>query len=415
MAVGAVTIPVLFLITLLAVLLMLLRILQRELFQTTKPSIVYTTNKLNHNGTKDITLASARTVYSFISQNKRFPDDIINGAAWAASPIEYDLYLSKTGATAVRKRTGYHVALGLPEVMYGEDCAFNWHNKRIGYIEWCDMYLVKAIMRGYRIPDAAVEVVEVPMSKWDALDEFMRDNRIHVIVAFIVPDSNFLRLLQLQRLSAVGWGKLNMDRVRVFHPYVKSVRVDAKKLLTNDGSTALAVMDREKYGPLLQMTHSDYTVRSGGTARREGFFVTRLTRTPESVDPTYRCYGDLTIEQKALCDSPYDAFGDPKQQPTIWDRPCVKNEDCPFYKANKTYPNTRGGCLRGGVCEMPTGVLRTAFRKYDAQGQFTPFCYGCADPRDASCCSKQKQPDYAFSNDTDARKRANVASFVSAI
>jgi hypothetical protein len=267
-------------------------------------------------------------------------------------------------------------------------------------------------MRGYRIPDDAVDVVPIPMTEWGRLPTYISMEDIDLIVACVVPNSPFHALLKQQQLSILGWNKLDMDRVKVFYPFVEKVNIDVRSLLTQDGSTALAVMDREKLGPLLRITFQMYRVRNSSTSEP---FITRLDMSEESIDPTYRCYGDLTIEQKALCESPYDAHGEPKTKPTTWDRPCVKDDDCPFYKANKRYPNSRGGCLRGGVCEMPVGVLRTAFRTYTKNGLFAPFCYGCADSRDPECCSKQKSPDYAFSNDYDMRKRSNVATFVSAL
>jgi hypothetical protein len=41
-----------------------------------------------------------------------------------------------------------------------------------------------------------------------------------------------------------------------------------------------------------------------------------------------------------------------------WDRPCTTDTECPFYDARRG----RGGCDRGGFCEMPLGVDRRSFR-----------------------------------------------------
>ena len=80
-----------------------------------------------------------------------------------------------------------------------------------------------------------------------------------------------------------------------------------------------------------------------------------------------------------------------------WDRPCLDNTDCPFYKANQNYPNEFGKCLNDGFCELPLGVTRKAYRKYES----TPICHNCP-PSNPKCCTKTEimaSPDFAFKND----------------
>jgi hypothetical protein len=405
-------------------------LLAHEAFATAQGEVrAYASNKLNHTswitgGTNALTaipLGSLTDIYQFVEKNGRFPQQIVNKSLWIASPIEYDLYLAKLSPApqAVAQVTGYYTVIGLPAQMFTQECAFNWYNKTIGYIDWCDLYLIRAIMLGYRIPESAINIVQVPMKNWGKLVDFMVDIKMDAIVSFVIPDSMFHRLLMTQRLSVVGWSKLDLDRVKVFHPYVNTQSVDVKSVIVKGETSSLMVMDREKYGPLLAMTMTAYTVTSDNNdgGGRENF-VTRLDISPESQDPSYRCYGEVTLDSKALCESPFDPSGEPKVKRTVWDRPCVKDEDCPFYRANTNYNNNRGGCLRGGVCEMPVGVLRTAFRQFDDNGtggKFSPFCYGCKDPADKTCCKKQDKPDYAFANDFEDRKKANLATFVSAI
>ena len=108
----------------------------------------------------------------------------------------------------------------------------------------------------------------------------------------------------------------------------------------------------------------------------------------------------------------------------VWDKECQKDEDCPFFQANKNYPNTFGGC-KNGVCELPVGMNRIGFKHYDKE---KPICYNCnlqtevmtADgysvikERECSgiecnkCCEIQlnkkiypnlKSPDFVFPND----------------
>ena len=108
----------------------------------------------------------------------------------------------------------------------------------------------------------------------------------------------------------------------------------------------------------------------------------------------------------------------------VWDKECQKDEDCPFFQANKNYPNTFGGC-KSGVCELPVGMNKIGFKHYDKE---KPICYNCnlkievmtADgysvikERQCSgiecnkCCDIQlnkkiypnlKSPDFVFPND----------------
>ena len=74
----------------------------------------------------------------------------------------------------------------------------------------------------------------------------------------------------------------------------------------------------------------------------------------------YECIGNKHLVQRATCESEYDGLGNPKAR-TIWDRRCQVNTDCPFY-----HPSTsrRGGCNDNGYCEMPLGVERVGYRKY---------------------------------------------------
>lgn len=114
----------------------------------------------------------------------------------------------------------------------------------------------------------------------------------------------------------------------------------------------------------------------------------------------------------------------------IWDNPCQKDEDCPFYQANKNYPNQRGKC-ENGYCELPLGMKRIGFKHY---AKDKPLCYNChkdqeimtangrkiIKKRDCSgvecnkCCHLQpnknlypnlNSPDFAFQGDQTDRKK----------
>jgi hypothetical protein len=133
----------------------------------------------------------------------------------------------------------------------------------------------------------------------------------------------------------------------------------------------------------------------------------------------HRCYGLVNgISQELpqyknpiFCKS----FHPEINQNGIWDSPCQVNSDCPFYKANKNYPNEFGKCDKlSGQCEMPMGMIPIGYKKF---GKTEPNCYNCgANSLDSKCCESQsdlvksgivnyKSPDYVFTGDESYRKQ----------
>ena len=112
-----------------------------------------------------------------------------------------------------------------------------------------------------------------------------------------------------------------------------------------------------------------------------------------------RCATHPDRKTRAQCESERGPLGEAQPRGT-WDRPCVWDSDCPFYQKNQTYFNHRGGCMDGGYCELPVGVRRAAFRKYEGE----PSCHGCPE-EGGRCCAKQKNPDYAFDLDEFERRQ----------
>ena len=129
-------------------------------------------------------------------------------------------------------------------------------------------------------------------------------------------------------------------------------------------------------------------------------------------------------EQRSQLENGYCFFKDSPDKDTcisytedggvgIWDTPCKYNEECPFYKKNMNYPNSRGGC-NNGFCEMPVNIKLLGYKEYDESGKNTAICYncqnipGCKGIECSQCCEDQKNlslypnlisPDYAFEND----------------
>ena len=122
-----------------------------------------------------------------------------------------------------------------------------------------------------------------------------------------------------------------------------------------------------------------------------------------------RCF-----DKKGFNESTCSSYSPEQKLVGTWDKPCNTNEECPFYKKNKNYENSRGGCL-GGYCEMPSNILRLGYKKYNKN--IKPFCHNC-NIKDClgedcvTCCKEQSNrekypdlnsPDYIFKNDQSQR------------
>lgn len=122
----------------------------------------------------------------------------------------------------------------------------------------------------------------------------------------------------------------------------------------------------------------------------------------------WRCYGKNEIT-KPTCEAEYSINGDINKVVGVWDRPCLNDWECPFYMANKNYPNMRGKCLKNGMCEMPVGVKQISPRKYLKYND--ALCYNCKE-NGYKCCNEQKNiknypnldgPDYMWPYDLQDR------------
>ena len=126
----------------------------------------------------------------------------------------------------------------------------------------------------------------------------------------------------------------------------------------------------------------------------------------------------LPYYEKELCESSYDYYGKEKNV-GIFDSPCKKNEECPFYKANKNYDNEFGKCKEDGYCELPINMEPVGFHYFKTNTSKLPLCYNCNSkefdllPILDTCCDKQfdkekysflNTPDYAFKDDYFDRK-----------
>ena len=121
------------------------------------------------------------------------------------------------------------------------------------------------------------------------------------------------------------------------------------------------------------------------------------------------CFFKRNVNNKILCES-VDENGT-----GVWDKSCNYDEDCPYFKRNQNYPNSRGGCLKG-YCEMPINLKRFGYKQINDAKVNDIICYNCKKDENKSCvglncnkcCEEQKDkskypnlngPDYAFEKD----------------
>jgi hypothetical protein len=130
-------------------------------------------------------------------------------------------------------------------------------------------------------------------------------------------------------------------------------------------------------------------------------------------DPNNGSENILPYYSRQSCETNFDPYGRPKQV-GVYDTPCKKDTDCPFFKANDNYENNFGKCQEDGYCELPINMERIGYRYFRNDSNKKPLCYNCKSDSFQlystmdTCCDEQyntekygflKSPDYAFDND----------------
>lgn len=108
----------------------------------------------------------------------------------------------------------------------------------------------------------------------------------------------------------------------------------------------------------------------------------------------YKCYGSEG-KTKTECENNYTIDGKKKEK-GVWDKPCINNDECPFYEKNNK------GVCKDGLCVMPKGVKRIGSKKYRLYPNNFPKCSGCLGKTENCCFNKidkdifDKNIDYIF-------------------
>lgn len=367
--------------------------------------IVATTQRLNFNNElknyRIVSIPTSGLEYVLFRLNTRQSLKLYNKPSKVIlDPLDYIEYASSYPSEELI--AGYFFVLAKTNDF---ECGFNFSDKKVGYFDSSEKRLIDAINFGYRTTGKAVQI---GMDKIVRLDSIW--DSVDMLVVYIVPKSPLASLIERQHLFVLDISNISIDRIRLKYPMVSLDTIEKSTMFTNNNR----VVAPASVMSVLKMSMRMVTIR-----KSKEQFITRLDLSSEYLDPNYKCIGMEYVNSNALCKSPYDVYGERKTQPTIVDKVCTFNNECPFYKSNKNYPNNRGGCMKDGTCEMPIGVKRLGYTKHVDQ----PFCYQCKNINDRFCCESQeaqvlrkqtqlKSADYAFSNDREDRKNYGLPTYI---
>jgi hypothetical protein len=285
-----------------------------------------------------------------------------------------------------------------------EQCIWDFTNKVVAYVYMSDYIFIQALIKGYR-----QNIKNIRLRKIKLEDLNSTNKQFDYLFTYV---------------------DMDISRIKAFYPVIKanyeSVRFYFNKD-TEDTTYDLYLNNDKMLLPIMNYDIVDNIEN----------FITRLEMPKdylEAIDESYEgssssgnsgnygCYGNNKIVNKFECDSYYTKEGNPKDYYSIWDKKCATNEECPYYKKNTRYENSRGGCIKGN-CEFPVGVKKIGYTKYNDEEYNRALCYNCQDTTDLNCCANIKEiqdkngvginNDYVFENDTEDRNKNNLNTIIS--
>jgi hypothetical protein len=308
------------------------------------------------------------------------------------------------------EKNGYFVRISPFKLMYDE-CAWDFNNKTIAYTCMTDYYFIMAIIKGHRLDLKSINLLKIDYRDLSSYEKLFKKYKIDIVVTYVIEDSKYVSIIEDVNYNVTGFKNMDLNRVKLFYPFVVPSDIKLNNLFKKE-VLALSIDKDDMLIPSMKYIYIDDIDIKYDTNNITETFITRLDDDSDALDPTYLCYGEESMLNKALCNSPYDIDGNPKNSFTVWDKKCFKNEDCPFYKANKFYDNERGGC-NDGICELPVGVKRIGYSGFNDKGYYNrAFCYNCEDD-DEKCCNKDVIADFAFAGDFEKREYLGKSTIIS--
>jgi hypothetical protein len=393
--------------------------------------ILYLTDNIyNFNSSLNISLDSFNNGLNYYKYNKKI---LINSNKYDKLSLLIDpyinyFYLNNTNKSNydIYPKEGIFLYI-TNKILTSSECVWDIANKTILYMYPSDYYFIQAFIKGYRVDINTVKIIRI--SYYD----FITNNipKFDVIITYVIPGSNYMSLIEKSRYYINGFNDIDIDRIKMFYPFLKETKGTVSSMFNttivsgylSNVKTIIPTMNYViiKNIPIIYklpdnlgikenfITRLDMPIDYIGVKKYDNINTSNIKEIEALYnDREYGCYGNENVKNKFECDSMYNIDGSPKNFYSLWDKKCYNDTECPFY--NPTYSS--GGCLKGGYCELPIGIKRTGFMKYNDEELNAPFCYNCENTTDINCCKNNRSLEYAFSNDFDKRVKKGVKPIV---
>lgn len=315
-----------------------------------------------------------------------------------------------------------------------EQCIWDFTNKVVAYVYMSDYLFIQALIKAYR-----QDIKSIRLRKIKLEDLKRSDKQFDYLITYVVIGSEYMAILKYSKYFISGLKDMDISRIKAFYPVIKANYESVRFYFNKDSDNTDNTEDTRDttYDLYLSKDKMLLPIMNYDIVNNIENFITRLEMPKDYLEVidesyggntefgssgSYGCYGNNKIVNKFECDSYYTKEGNPKDYYSIWDKKCATNEECPYYKKNTRYENSRGGCINGN-CEFPVGVKKIGFTKYNDEEYNRPHCYNCQDTTDLNCCANIKEfqdkngiginNDYVFENDTEDRKLNNLNTIIS--
>jgi hypothetical protein len=246
------------------------------------------------------------------------------------------------------------------------------------------------------------------VNKWTVNLFITEKNKLNVhgwtmLISFTLLQKD--QVMKIEKLYTITDHFYKKPLVEGLNPYDKYYKIENPLHLTKPWKTSAkadgndVLMSEQDTEELLNQWHKDLK-----TPQYKCFMDSGLVYTPKEGKGFYAEQGDRYKSRKE-CEA---------KQGT-WDKPVENDNECPFYRANKHYPNRLGGVkLQDNRCEMPINTKTIGYRYVSSDPAHKPMCYNCKNGLGGpgsigACCDEQLDvelypelggnPDYAFPGD----------------
>lgn len=269
-------------------------------------------------------------------------------------------------------------------------CPHNLEGKTVGYTSRTDLYFIRSIIYGYRMDQSRIKVKHLN----PVVPDF---NSVDIAILYVYPGSKMYDTISKQNIFVEGFDGIDINRIKLFYPSITLSKKRIKDIFPQNN-----IFTSKETFVDVPSSHMIRIYPTPGMMVEQ--FITRLNIDKDILNEQYACWGEIETQNKALCNSKYDAFGNKKQHHTEWQKMCESDSDCPYYKINKSYDNEFGGCIKKdnekyGTCEGILGVKQVGFTKFYDKGRYRPFCEG--DDPQKRCFGNNN--DYRFAGDHEIR------------